>query len=176
MKKISDRFEPPRPRRSSPSSERRRRRTRRLAQHPILDSRAFLARGSANEPLSRAPPPAEFRKKRGRPRKHDAGLAARERERCGRKRIFDPSAETCAECGTHQTPQWRCLSAQFAVLERADMLNAVVCNRCYARAKRRSYRLIHPRKTKCHKKPEVDVASTPTAADALGALCAAVDM
>ena len=64
MKKISDRFEPPRPRRSSPSSERRRRRTRRLAQHPILDSRAFLARGSANEPLSRAPPPAEFRKKR----------------------------------------------------------------------------------------------------------------
>ena len=154
----------------------------RLRRMRIADERAKM-RERAREGEARAPgrpradgAPAEFRKKRGRPRKHDAGLAARERERCGRKRIFDPSAETCAECGTHQTPQWRCLSAQFAVLERADMLNAVVCNRCYARAKRRSYRLIHPRKTKCHKKPEVDVASTPTAADALGALCAAVDM
>ena len=137
--------------------------------------RAASARPPGGPGANGAPPEVRRKKRgRGRPRKDAVNAASRQRDVRGRKRMYDRSTETCAECGTHQTPQWRSLSAQFAVLERAGMLNAVVCNRCYARAKRRSQRLAHPQTTTSLEK--VDGASAPADADALGALCAAVDL
>jgi ribosomal protein L37E len=157
----------------------------RLRRTRIADERAKVRERERERAASARPPggpgangaPPEVRRKkrgRGRPRKDAVNAASRQRDARGRKRMYDRSTETCAECGTHQTPQWRSLSAQFAVLERAGMLNAVVCNRCYARAKRRSQRLAHPQTTTSLEK--VDGASAPADADALGALCAAVDL